>query len=163
MIYYSQSHTWRLGVNAVMSLLGQTVDGVNWLVYQLTNNMGVHERHWTPLKIVKDKSSHLVYLHKITNLWKLNSIGHRSCEIITEEKTPLSREVVCFQMLDFRTSKPYSEVMKTALLQRELFLTMFYTINSSPIARYQKSFYANNYFEFANSVQCLKHQGTNLW
>ena len=61
-----------------------------------------------------------------------------------EEKTPLSHEVVCFQMLDFETSKSKSEVSKsnlwkitsfskTTLLQREPFLTMFYTINSSPL------------------------------
>ena len=65
-------------------------------------------------------------------------------EIMMEEKTPLSHKVVCFQMVDFRTSKSNSEVLrsnlwkmtsfsKTMLLQRELFLTMFYTINSSPL------------------------------
>ena len=61
-----------------------------------------------------------------------------------KEKTPLSHEVVCFQMLDFETSNSKSEVSKsnswkitsfskTTLLQRERepFLTMFYTINSS--------------------------------
>ena len=32
-----------------------------------------------------------------TNLWKFNSIGRRSCEIIMKEKkTTLSHEVVCF-------------------------------------------------------------------
>ena len=55
---------------------------------------------------------------------------------------------LCFQMLDFGTSKSNSEVSKsnskilvenyiffsrTTLLQREPFLTMFYTINSSPL------------------------------
>ena len=30
-----------------------------------------------------------------------------------EEKTPLSYEVVCFQMLDFETSKSHSEVSKS--------------------------------------------------
>ena len=55
-----------------------------------------------------------------------------------KEKTPLSHEVVCFQMLDFETSNSKSEVSKsnswkityfskTASLQREPFLTMFYT------------------------------------
>ena len=32
------------------------------------------------------------------------------CEIIMEEKTPLSHKVVCFQMLHFETSKSNSEV-----------------------------------------------------
>ena len=62
-----------------------------------------------------------------------------------KEKTPLSHEfVVSIQMLDFRTSKSNSEVSKsnswkitsfskTMLLQRELFLTLFYTINISPL------------------------------
>ena len=61
-----------------------------------------------------------------------------------KEKTPLSHKVVCFQMLDFGTSKSNSEVsksnswkitsfLKTTLLQREPVLTMFYTINVSPL------------------------------
>ena len=60
------------------------------------------------------------------------------CEIIMKEKTFLSYEVVCFQMLDFETSNSKSEVSKsdswtitsfskTVSLQREPFLTMFYT------------------------------------
>ena len=63
-----------------------------------------------------------------------------------KEKTPLSHEVVCFQILDFETSKSNLEVSKSnawkmtsfskttcILLQREPFLTMFYIINSSPL------------------------------
>ena len=61
-----------------------------------------------------------------------------------EEKTRLSHNVVCFQMLDFETSNSKSEVSisnswnitsfsKTMSLQREPFLTMFYTINLSPL------------------------------
>ena len=84
------------------------------------------------------------HMHKITNMGNLSSIGHRSCEIIMKEKTPLSYEVVCFQILDFETSSSKSEVSKsnsrkitsfskTKLLQREPFLTMFYTTNSSPL------------------------------
>ena len=60
-----------------------------------------------------------------------------------KEKTPMSHEVVCFQMLDF-------SVLKTTLLQREPFLTMFYTTNNDqqlPITHYQVRFYANNYFK----------------
>ena len=60
-----------------------------------------------------------------------------------KEKTPLSHGVVCFQMLDFETSNSKSEVSKsnslkiisfskTTSLQREQFLTMFYTIKLSP-------------------------------
>ena len=62
-----------------------------------------------------------------------------------EEKTPLSHEVVCFQMLDFETSNSKSEVSKsnslkitsfskTTLLHREPFVTMLNTGNlSSPL------------------------------
>ena len=64
-----------------------------------------------------------------------------------EEKTPLAYEVVCFQMLDFGTSESYSEVSKSnsniclenyfflenyvTSSEREPFLTMLYTSNSS--------------------------------
>ena len=58
------------------------------------------------------------------------------------KNTP-AHEVVCFQMLDFKTSNSKSEVSKpnswkitsfskTTLLQREPFL-MFYTTNLSPL------------------------------
>ena len=61
-----------------------------------------------------------------------------------KEKTPLSHKVVCFQMLDLETSNSKLEVSKsnswkitslskTTPLQREPFLTMFYTTNLSPL------------------------------
>ena len=62
-------------------------------------------------------------------------------EIVMEEKTPLSLEVVCFQMLGFGTSKSNSEVSKSNSFL-ENFVTLegavsynvnvFYYINSSP-------------------------------
>ena len=52
-------------------------------------------------------------LYKFHCVFYLNSIGHQSCEIIMEEKTPLSHEVVCFRMLDFGTSQSNSEVSKS--------------------------------------------------
>ena len=68
-----------------------------------------------------------------------------------KEKTPLSHEVVCFLMLDFETSNSKLEVSKsnswkitsfskTMSLQGELFLTMFYTINLSPLLVIKKGF-----------------------
>ena len=74
----------------------------------------------------------------------MSSIGRRSCDIfmIEKKKKTLSHEVVCFQMLDFETSNSKSEGLeitekysfsKTTSLQREPFLTMFYTINLSPL------------------------------
>ena len=78
-----------------------------------------------------------------------------------EEKTPLSHEVVCFQMLDFETSKSNSEVSKSnsnILVENYFFLENYVTSEGAvshnvlyyqqlSIARYQVSFYANNYFE----------------
>ena len=63
---------------------------------------------------------------------------------MTEKNPPLSHEVVCVQMVDFETPSSKSEVWKsnswkitsflqTMALQREPFLTMFYTINLSPL------------------------------
>ena len=41
------------------------------------------------------------HMHKITTCENLSLIGRWSCEITTKEKTPLSHEDVCFQMLEF--------------------------------------------------------------
>ena len=68
-----------------------------------------------------------------------------------KEKTPLSHEVVCSLMLDFETSHSKLEVSKsnsmkitsfskTTTLQRELLLTLFYTINLSPLLVIKKGF-----------------------
>ena len=88
------------------------------------------------------------HTHKITNLSKFELNRSSKLGDINEKKkkntlvAPWSHEVVCFQMLDFETSNSKSEVSKsnswkitsfskTTSLQRELFLTMFYTINLS--------------------------------
>ena len=74
-----------------------------------------------------------------------------------KEKTPLSHEVVHFQMLDFETSNSKSEVsklnswkitsfLKTMSLQREPFLKLFYQQLSTTGNKVR--FYANNYFEY---------------
>ena len=92
----------------------------------------------------------------------MNSIGRQSCERIIEEKTPLSQEVVCFQMLEFETLVEVLNsiqifkwhitfFLKNYISQklRHNFLTMFYTMYQqlSIARRYQVSFYAINYFE----------------
>ena len=72
-------------------------------------------------------------------------------------KTPLSHEVVCFQMLDFDNSKSISEVSKSNSWK----ITSFSKLRSIrgnlsddvlyyqqvSINRYQVSFYVKNYFE----------------
>ena len=92
------------------------------------------------------------HMHKITNLWKFEL--NRSSKLRDNnkrKKSPLSHGVVCFQMLDFETSNSKSEVSKsnsweitsfskTMALQREPFLTMFYTINLSPLLVTKKGF-----------------------
>ena len=66
-----------------------------------------------------------------------------------KEKTPLSHEVVCFQML---------EVSETKFVEYYFFLANYVTSEGAvshnvlyyqplPITRYQVRFYANNYFE----------------
>ena len=89
--------------------------------------------------IVEDQYSHLVYMSTYTqNNKPVKILTQLVLKVeIMEEKTHLSHEVVCFQMLDFGTSKSNSEVLnanswkinsfsKTTLLHRELFLTMLY-------------------------------------
>ena len=70
-------------------------------------------------------------MHKIANLWKFElNIGRRSCEIITEEKTPLSHEVVCFHiMLDFGPQMLFSglEIKFKYLIESCSFLENYVT------------------------------------
>ena len=89
------------------------------------------------------------HVHKITSLWKfeLNRSSKLRDNNEKEKNTIVaswSQEVVCFQMLDFKTSNSKTKVSKSKLwkitsfsktksLQRELFLTMFYTTNLSPL------------------------------
>ena len=84
------------------------------------------------------------YMHKITNLWKFELNRSSKLRDNNERKNTLSHEVVCFQMLDFETLNSIPEVsksnlwkisyfLKNTLLQREPFLTMFYTTNLSPL------------------------------
>ena len=53
------------------------------------------------LVIVKDQSSHLVYIiimHKITNLCNFDSIGRRCCEKKMEGKKTFSHKVCAFKL-----------------------------------------------------------------
>ena len=78
----------------------------------------------------------------------LVQIGRRSCEIIVKEKIPLSHEVVCFQMLDFDTSKSNWNIFLENYVTSEGAVShnvLYYQQLS--ITRYQVRFYANNYFE----------------
>ena len=82
-------------------------------------------------------------MHKITNLWKFElNWSSKLRDNYERKRTPLSHEVVFFQLLDFGTSNSKLEVSKSnswkissfsksTSLQREPFLTMFYTINHS--------------------------------
>ena len=94
-------------------------------------------------------------MHKTTNLWKFELVVEE-CEITMEEKTPLSHKVVCFQMLDFGTSKSNYKVPKS--MKNYLFHKNYDTSEGAnshnvlynqqlSIAHSQVSFYANNYFK----------------
>ena len=72
-----------------------------------------------------------------------------------EEKNTLVAQVVCFQMLEFETSadvfnsiqifkREKTSFSKTVLLQREPFLRLFYTFNSSPLLDTKKVFMQTN-------------------
>ena len=95
------------------------------------------------------------HMHKITNLWKFKLNRSTKLRDNNERKNtliaPWSPEVACFQMLDFETSNSKSEVSKsnpwkiisfskTTSLQRELFPTMFYTIDLSPLLTIKNGF-----------------------
>ena len=117
----------------------------------------------TLLVIVKDQSSHLVYLNiciKQQTCENLSSIGRRSWEIIMKAKTPLSHEVLCFQMR-WINSRPQNLILRSRnQIRREnyFFLENYVTsegavshnvlyINLSPLIKYQVRFYAYNYFK----------------
>ena len=93
----------------------------------------------------------------------MKSIGHRSCEIIMTEKTPLSHAVVCFQMLDFKNSSSLNPRSRNLLrgklllswkLRRQRGAVSHNVLNYQqlPITRYQVRFYVNNYFEYVPIV-----------
>jgi hypothetical protein len=74
-----------------------------------------------------------------------------------KEKTPLSHEVVCFQMLDIETSNSKSEVSKSKFVEN-LLLENYITSEGAashnvlyyqqlPITCNQERFYSNIYFE----------------
>ena len=75
-----------------------------------------------------------------------------------EEKTPLSHEVVCFQMLDFETSQSLILRFEINFVENYFLLKNYNTAEGAvskhvlyfqplPITPYQVRFYANNYFE----------------
>ena len=75
-----------------------------------------------------------------------------------KENTPLLREVVCFQMLNFETSNSKSEIIKIKFVENYFFLKMYVTSEGAvsysvlnyrpfPITHYQVRFYVNYYFE----------------
>ena len=63
-----------------------------------------------------------------------------------KEKTPLSHEVVCFQMLDFETSNSKFFLENYVTAEGAVSHNVLY-YQQLPIIHYQVKFYANNYFE----------------
>ena len=75
-----------------------------------------------------------------------------------KEKTPVSHEDMCFQMLDFETTNSKSERSRNQIREKYLFLENYVTSEGAvsqnvvyyqqlPIPRNQVGFYVNNYFE----------------
>ena len=94
------------------------------------------------------------HMHKITNLWKFELNWSSKLQENNEEKTPLLHKFVCFQMPN-QTSGLKSIII---WVRNYLFLKNYVTSEGAvshnvlyyqqlSIARYQVSFYANNYFE----------------
>ena len=91
------------------------------------------------------------HMHKITNLWKFELNRSSKLRDNYERKNTLVTRSCVLSVLDFETSNSKLEVLKsnlwkitsfskTTLLQRELFLTMFYTTNLSPLLVTNKGF-----------------------
>ena len=111
-------------------------------------------------------STYIFVMHKPTNMWKFELDWSSELRDNNErKKTPLSHKVVCFQMLDFETSNSKLGVSKsnswkitsfpkTSSLQREPFLTMFYTINLSPLIINKRGFLII-LSNITNSVHCI--------
>ena len=100
------------------------------------------------------------HMHKITNLWKFELNQSLKLWDINKRQNCFVAQVVCFHMLDLETSTSKSEVSKSNLwkitsfskttllqIQRKPFLTMFYTINLSPLLVTKQGFMLINYFE----------------
>ena len=134
-------------------------------------NICCFRRWWTPLVIVKDQSSHLVYLNMhLTRQTceNLNSIGRQIARDCNGSKNTFVEQVVCFQMLEFETSAKVSNSIlifewgitffsDTTFFQREPFLHNVLYYQQLSINQYQVSFYADNNFEWLPIVcaQCL--------
>ena len=107
------------------------------------------------------------HMHKQTNLWKFEL--NRSSKLRDNNerrKHPFHTKLYAFrwlisrpQVLNLRSRNqirgkllPFS---KTMALQRELFLTMLYTINLSPLLVTKKGLMLKLFWVFTNSVHCL--------
>ena len=106
------------------------------------------------IAIVKDQSSphHLVYLnihmHKIKNLRKFEL---NWSSMLREKKIPLFKhEVVCFQMLEFETSKFISDRSRNQIRGKLFFSLKNYVTSEGPV-----SHNVLYYQQLPNSVHCL--------
>ena len=118
------------------------------------------ERHWTPFIIVKDQSSHLLYLNICTKQQiceNLNSMGSQNCEINNGRKNTLVTRSCVLSDAWFRDLKINFWGLSIKFKYFYFFLENFVTSEGAvshnvlyyqqlSIACYQLSFYANNYF-----------------
>ena len=118
-----KEHTCSGGLLMVILYTTEVVNRLTlWvLVYRAFIKGSGHYRCCQRLAFTVGVSQHM---HKMLNCENLSSIGHRTCEIIMKQKIPLSHEVVCVSIVDFKTSKYNSEVSKSnswkLLLSRKL-------------------------------------------
>ena len=112
-------------------------------IYYYIKDKKVSRHNWASLAILKDQPSHLVYLNNrsVKNLpqnWsstlrdnneRKNTNVTRSCVLSCLISEPQNLNRRSRNQIPEKTTS----FSKTTLLQRERFLTMFYTINSSPL------------------------------
>ena len=100
---------------------------------------------------------------KITNLWILSSIGHRTCEII-RKKHPCHTKLWAFRWLISRPELFLIWGLEIKFVENYFFLENYdtlegavshNTVNLSPLLVIKKSFFYNNYFEKWPSVTKL--------
>ena len=91
---------------------------------------------WTPLIVLSKTVGAYPNICTQKICENCDSICHQSCKRKMKDKTPLLHKFVCFQMHERHQAWSFIiwvSFQKTMLPQREPFLTMFYTFNSSPL------------------------------
>ena len=113
------------------------------LFYLMLRNIIHMPMRWVYIWYMGFRPCHTIIIYEITNLWKfeLNQLSELP-DSNERKKHPCHTKLCAFwclisrpQILNLRSQNSWkiTYFSKTTLLQREPFLTMFYTINLSPL------------------------------